>query len=1103
VKTNTTMPVKTKVIFDDDGKRCPLDPVKAHRVPGCEVVDIDRIPFVPQNRPRRPPSKFKPFTPSDKPIMLRGIPHTLTDPFPRDPHFGNAPVYAVGPGVRTETGVLGQDETNKNVRVRGHYENTYANPHDTRFGRYVPVPTFEQDQPILPVTAPKRTLEIATVEETVPLTSPFKRTRLSDPGLRRVRSTGMSPPSDLEFSPLSEPTPTGRALFSSIETPRPPSARLGTRTLESIDRISTSVANTFREGFQSRFGEGYQRVLSDTAQIQSLEMAEMGRVPDVRLPPPDPPPSPPPPGVRKAQRILRNPFEQQPTRLVSTVGTELVDYAPPSRTTPTLEPMELETPEVTAVRRPGLSFLSKFERPSTGIALPRRLDAGVGRTLAASGAGAAAGILTNVGLSHLLPDTMPSRFANAAVSGGVSDVAGRMAVHIAERSAAGIGSSIARGFAEGGIIGLGTFGLDMALNQAMTNAGASHGLSNTISSGVAGGVGTAATGIMLASAGAAPETLGLSLIIGGLASIGTMIYGGVTGAQQDAQEQANRDHIRNTINYAVGRNRFLKTLPSHNYNFQEALAAYGDKASLGMDDDSWRAFSASSSSMFTDRPSNTQPLSPADTPAGSDDERKMNQLYSQYVQHTLIDEVCAGGRDCGDARRTDPGMISDEDVEFMNQHSADTWRSQADMQVTMSLQELNYNRQRVENAQKELIRLWDEEDKTPADGVDPYLIETANLDKRFPGRFADYMREDAMKNVIDAYYKDQTRLEQLPPSVQNMARLNIGFNSLIHAFYADMDNASNRLKITVPQLIQLQGLDRTTAVREYGNMQFERQKENPEDVRQAAELSDANLRVKQAGFYDLDQAVLETDPTHIDAWHPTDSQILQAHAAGMNLNEYVAYMGELAKGQAGDYQNLPQYDQEERRRIGYLDYGHLQDELQLAGYDPRMYSYNPNTRQFTLNPNVSNVPSTDRRRLYASRYTPSALRKSRSEYADMVHGLNHDTQQQVDSFNTQLREELLQHGNEYENMVNAQNEYIARTQRNPEHMLHYNVEKIYDRNKLTFHPLSDHTPPAGQTVPNPIVRGETTPVDTVASSDSQPNYLNQYGEISETAMDAP
>jgi hypothetical protein len=1142
------MPVKNKVYFDDDGKVCPRDPVKAHKIPGCDEIDRNKEPFVPHNRPRPPlPSrKFKQFVPRDKPEYLKGLGSRTFDPHPKQPRFGKSPVFAVGPGVDPQTDVLPQDETNKNLRPRGTFD--ISAPSEIRSGRYVPVPMFEEDVPRVPIRPPKRTLDIeeGTVEETAPLTTQYKRGRMSDLGLRQRRAQVFDAPEPPE-PPVTAPTLrrvsstvayTGKRVargtrmalqpdptegFTVAEetvfertpaTPRAPSRELfrtpptvrrqasappvGRRTLENIDRITSQVVSNIQQNLTESFRSGYERVLSDAQQIQDMEMMEEG----LGQPPPEPPPSPPPPGVRKAKRIT-NPFMEQPSRLVSEVGTELIDYVPRRVS---LEPMEIETVITPEVRsRLPLSFKGVFQRPgTTKIALPRRLDAGVGRTVGIAGVGTVASIATNVGLSHLLPDTMPSRFANAAASGAFGDIAARMAVHIAERSVAGIGTSVVRGVTEGGLLGLGTFGLDMALNQGLTNAGASHAVANTVSTGTAGAVGTAATGIMVASAGAAPETLGLSLLIGGLAAVGTTIYAGVTGAQQDEEERTQKEHIGNLIKYSSARNNFLKTLPSHNYNFQEALASFRDKASLGMDDDSWYAFSTHASTLFSTRPSNSPPPPPQSAPSSSEEERRLNELYGKYVQHNLISTICTGESDeCASARTKDPGSLTDDEKKFLDEKTANTWKSQADMQVTMSVQELNYNRQRIENAQKELIRRWDEEGKTPADGTDYYLVQTANLDKDFASRFASYMTDSAMKRVIDAYYKDQTRIEQMPKSVRDMAYLNIGFRQLIHAFYADMDEASTRLKVTIPELIRLQGMERSDAVREYNDIQFDRQKEKSTDVQDARTLTDTMIRVRKAGFYDLDQAMLETDPTSIDSWKPSDSQILQAHAAGMNLNEYVEYMAELAKGEAGDYENLPEYSQDERRRIGMLDYSHFRDELQIAGYDPGLYSYNPKTRQFTRNPNISTIPSVDRRRQFISQYLPENLRRMRHDYAHMIHGLNQDAQHQVDSYNTRLLEELRAHGNEYKEMVDAQNQYIANTQRNPEHFMHFNIKDVYNLNKLTFHPLSDHMPPAGQSVQMPVSKAETTPVDTDVAPAPVEQPLDPYGGIRQDAMYVP
>lgn len=1166
------MPVKPKLSFDNDGKVCPKDKSKAKLIPGCVADDDEEfIPMNRPPRPTPKRRKFKQFAFADNPKILSKVGSGITPGPTTYPNFQTAPLRNEGASTRIMSN-LPQDDTNdSNVRVpRGKYDfqdtNTYMRlpgeniDYVLRSNRFVSGPSFDIEEGELMKPVVKRAL---ISDE---FTTPFKRSRLSGGGMRQK----VSPAGPTETTPLFAEERQSRSVFRTmsdvtqearykgkqisrsvnrirnlLEPPKsdgfniadttvfertpatplqsrlprpesfsepslirqqsaPPAFNRTLARFQNLPKIADQQFANISENLSQRFGQGYRRVMSDSNEIQSVEMNEEGIG---RLPPPDPPPSPPI-GVRKAVRLSRNPFEQQPSDLVSEIitqnGTELVDLQP-RRTN--IVPMEIETPTIqaSASRFPSLRLRDIFTRVrGTEIRLPKTLDAGVGQTFRSAGAGAAAGILTNIGLTHLLPDTMPSHFATAATSGAVGDVAARMAAHIAERTTVNIGRSVASGIAEGGLVGVGGFLIDMSINSAMTNSGVSHGVSNSVSSGVAGGVTTAASAIMLSSLGAAPETLGLSVVVGGIATLGTVIFGAVSGANQDREEEEQRQRIVNISKYANARNAFLSTLSSHNYNFQEALNAYTKKADLGMEDETWNAFSTSAGRLFRTRPSNTpvipQPPTPGTPPSA--DETKFNNLYSQYVRHNLITNVCSqGGAQCNDALRHDPGALSMTDISFLNTQSQNTWKSQADMQVTMSFQELNYSRDRIQNAQTAMVNAW--KDGKTSDQLDPYIVETANLDTGFGGRYRTFIQEDAQRQIIDAFYTDQTRVEQMPASVKNAANLAPGFSRLIHAFYSDMDNASSRLQVTVPQLIELQGLDRPEAVRQYNVFQFDRQKETPSDVIDATRLSDAMLQIKQAGFYDLDQAMLETDPTHITAWRPTDSQILQAHAGGMNLNEYVEYMAELEKGDAGDYENLPQRSNEERKRIGYLDYSHFRDELQMGGYNPNLYSYNPKTRQFTRNTSVSQIPTVDSRNSYTSQYTPSNLRMMRYQYADMIHGLNRESQHQVDSFNSNLLNDLKAHGTEYQAMADRQNEYIYNTQRNPEHIMHFSIGEVYKSNKLTYHPLSDHIPPAGGNIANPISQGQRTPNDTASSSSpvvnrSLENDVSSQQQVSDT-----
>jgi hypothetical protein len=177
------------------------------------------------------------------------------------------------------------------------------------------------------------------------------------------------------------------------------------------------------------------------------------------------------------------------------------------------------------------------------------------------------------------------------------------------------------------------------------------------------------------------------------------------------------------------------------------------------------------------------------------------------------------------------------------------------------------------------------------------------------------------------------------------------------------------------------------------------------------------------------------------------------------LNQYVAYIHELAKGDAGNFDGLPKYTEEELRKYGLDDAAHLRDELQLSGRDPNLYTYDPNTRQFKRNDALSG------RRLdgeYVSQYTPGYLKRGREEYAEMVHGLNAENQAKVDAENAKIHEQLSVYGKNYNRTVSAENNALMRQPVLPSHLLHFSVENAYNQTKLTYDPLSDKLYDAGK-----------------------------------------
>jgi hypothetical protein len=208
-------------------------------------------------------------------------------------------------------------------------------------------------------------------------------------------------------------------------------------------------------------------------------------------------------------------------------------------------------------------------RKLTKLSFAERISAPRVTDVATSGAGAVSGLAIGFGVSQLLDQAKVNKYLNATLSGASADVGGRIITYGAERAAVSAGfrtaevaaltgSTLARGAAEGGVIGLATMPIDMLLNSSLRNAGLSHTASNMISSGV---VGTGTVGAIWAAGGAgAGETFGASMVVAGIKSVGALeLIAFLTGQSAD-REIDKHNSINNT------RAEFIKTLPDYDYN---------------------------------------------------------------------------------------------------------------------------------------------------------------------------------------------------------------------------------------------------------------------------------------------------------------------------------------------------------------------------------------------------------------------------------------------------------------------------------------------------------------------------------------------------------
>ena len=714
-------------------------------------------------------------------------------------------------------------------------------------------------------------------------------------------------------------------------------------------------------------------------------------------------------------------------------------------------------------------------RKLTKLSFAERISVPKVSDIATGSVGGLGGLGFGFGISQLLDQAKVNKYLNAVISTGSGDVGGRILTYSAESIALKTGfrtaevaslttSTLARGFAEGGAIGLATMPLDMFLNSSLRGAGLSHTASNMISTG------TVSTGTIAAiwGAGAANtvDTLGTSLIVSGLVVGSLELIAFLTG--QNADKQIEQHNSKNKV-----RSEFLDTLKEYDYDYKQALNNFKNKDGLGMKDDDWDSWSNNLNNVFTRFPKPNATIKPDNklgvkkgvTSSGSgvlgktaednsglskEDKLKMQQYFSKYMIHNIIKKVCSGKNDCSsDLTTQDKGELNENEINFLNDKTDRTWQSQADMQVNYSIKEMEYTNVRVQEAKNILINNWETNKMLPSQLEDKDVEKLANLDPNFKNAFDNAVKLDSQRAVVQAYMTSQTKMENLPENIQKMANLDKDFYYHIHVYYRDIENTAGRMNLSVYQLIQLQGMPQDKQNKKYREFQFDYAKLDDKTVSESISISKEEDTVREAGYYDIDEAYLKTDPTAVGNWKPSDSQILQAHSAGMTLQQYVNYMHELSLGTAGDFTKLPNYDKNEIRSSGILDFSHFEDELQIAGFDKNMYSYNPDTLTITLNNNVSAIPSTQNK--FISNYTVENLNKTRQETADLIHGYDQQSQGIIDNYNSELRRHLSVFGDNYNKQVASINE--NRSYHGINNLLIYDENAAYASQHIEFKPI--------------------------------------------------
>ena len=142
-----------------------------------------------------------------------------------------------------------------------------------------------------------------------------------------------------------------------------------------------------------------------------------------------------------------------------------------------------------------------------------------------------------------------------------------------------------------------------------------------------------------------------------------------------------------------------------------------------------------------------------------------------------------------------------------------------------------------------------------------------------------------------------------------------------------------------------------------------------------------------------------------------------------------------------------------------MDFHHLQDDLQLAGYSKDYYLYDPKSRTYTINPNAATVPDEKLASHYQSQYTPEYLVEARNEYAKMITNMNQSFSDRTDAYNKALRNQLASDSLTYYQQMQPYNIMLSQQSTalyTP--LMTLDAEGIYNAKAMHFHPLSTEIP---------------------------------------------
>ena len=103
---------------------------------------------------------------------------------------------------------------------------------------------------------------------------------------------------------------------------------------------------------------------------------------------------------------------------------------------------------------------------------------------------------------------------------------------------------------------------------------------------------------------------------------------------------------------------------------------------------------------------------------------------SKYIARETILKACANTECSSETLEQIPRELFEGEINFLNDKTASTWKTIAEVSIEQSYQENKFTNKRVEQARKIVINNWKQNKQTPDSFLksDPDILAYSNLD---------------------------------------------------------------------------------------------------------------------------------------------------------------------------------------------------------------------------------------------------------------------------------------------------------------------------------------------------------------------------------------